>query len=75
MAWYFLGYFSRISDGHPYPFYPEVPPPPRASGPRGDKLIMKVSDIFHLQYLKTEIKLEKHNSVKKTVSVCITTCH
>ena len=27
---------------------------------------MKVSDIFHLiQYLKTEIKLEKHNSVKK----------
>ena len=28
MAWYFLGWFSRISDGHPYPFYPEVPPPP-----------------------------------------------
>ena len=27
MPWYFLGYFSRISDGHPYPFYPEVPPP------------------------------------------------
>ena len=26
MAWYFLGQFSRISDGHPYPFYPEVPP-------------------------------------------------
>ena len=21
----FLGQFSRISDGHPYPFYPEVP--------------------------------------------------
>ena len=20
MAWYFLGYLSRISDGHPYPF-------------------------------------------------------
>ena len=27
MAWYFLGSFSRICDGHPYPFYPEVPPP------------------------------------------------
>ena len=27
---------------------------------------MKVSDFFHLiQYLKTEIELEKHNSVKK----------
>ena len=26
MAWYFLGLFSRISDGHSYPFYPEVPP-------------------------------------------------
>ena len=22
----FLGWFSRISDGHPFPFYPEVPP-------------------------------------------------
>ena len=30
---------------------------------------MKVSDIFHLiQYRKTEIKLEKHNSVKTTAS-------
>ena len=27
MAWYFLGYFSRISDGHSKPFYPEVLPP------------------------------------------------
>ena len=26
MAWYFLGYFSGISDGYPYPFYPEVTP-------------------------------------------------
>ena len=34
---------------------------------------MKASDIFHLkQYLKTEIKLEKHNSGKKTVSTYIT---
>ena len=24
--------FSRISDGHPYPFYPEVPPPPPGNG-------------------------------------------
>ena len=28
MAWYFLGEFSRISDGNPYSFYPRVPPPP-----------------------------------------------
>ena len=27
MVWYFLGYLFRISDGHLYPFYPEVPPP------------------------------------------------
>ena len=26
MALYFLGYFFRFSDGHPYPFYYEVPP-------------------------------------------------
>ena len=50
---------------------------PLSSGPRGDKFkIMKVSDIFHLiQYLKTDIEMEKHNSVKKTVSIYITTCH
>ena len=30
MTWYFLEQFSRISDGHPYPFYPEVPPPRHA---------------------------------------------
>ena len=23
----FLGWFSRISDGRPHPFYPAVPPP------------------------------------------------
>ena len=47
---------------------------PLSSGPRGDKLIMKVSNIFHLiQYLKTEIKLTKHNYVKKTVNTYITT--
>ena len=35
--------------------------------------MMKVSDIFHfIQYLKTEIKLEKHNSAKKIVSTYIT---
>ena len=50
---------------------------PLSSGLRGDNFkIMKVSDIFHLiQYFKTEIGLEKHNSVKKTVSIYITTCH
>ena len=32
MAWYFLGWFSRISDVHPQPFYPEVPPPPPGEG-------------------------------------------
>ena len=32
MVWYFLGEFSTISDGHPYPFYPEVPPPPGFEG-------------------------------------------
>ena len=35
--------------------------------------ITKASDIFHLiQYLKTEIKQEKRNSGKKTVSTYIT---
>ena len=39
----------------------------------GDKFKIKASDIFHLmQYLKTEIQLEKHNSAKKTVSTYIT---
>ena len=33
MAWYILGLFSRISDGHSYPFYPIVPPPPRDNRP------------------------------------------
>ena len=49
---------------------------PLSSGPREDKFnIMKVSDIFDLiQYLKTEIEQEMHNSVKKTVSIYITTC-
>ena len=28
MAWYILGLFSRISDGHSYPFYPDSTPPP-----------------------------------------------
>ena len=35
MAWYFLGQFSRISDGHLYPFYPEVPPPPSSGDQQG----------------------------------------
>ena len=30
MAQYFLEEFSRISDGHAYPFYPRVPLPPVA---------------------------------------------
>ena len=29
----FLGYFSRISDGHPYPFYPKYPPGGGATSP------------------------------------------
>ena len=34
MAWYILGTFSWISDGHPYPFYPgSTPPPPTPTLP------------------------------------------
>ena len=42
MAWYFLRQFSRISDGHPYPFYPEVPPPLPPHG-AGDPLNQEIA--------------------------------
>ena len=57
MAWYFLGYFSGISGGHPYPFYPEVP----LRG-RNYTWLKQPATINRMSYLCTE-KLEIEEQV------------